>query len=186
MNLPCSFFSFNTNNAENGEVLLVMLMQGYLDPEYYMSQQLTEKSDVYSFGVLMMELISARKPLERGKYIVKEIRNALDKTKGLYGLHEFIDPAIGLSSTTLIGFDKLVNLVLRCVEESGEERPKMSEVVREIENILKSAGTNPTEESPSISSSYEEVSRGSSSHPYNSNDTFDLSAGSPYPKVDPV
>ncbi|KAL9276307.1 hypothetical protein ACSQ67_026145 [Phaseolus vulgaris] len=159
---------------------------GYLDPEYYMSQQLTEKSDVYSFGVLMMELISARKPLERGKYIVKEIRNALDKTKGLYGLHEFIDPAIGLSSTTLIGFDKLVNLVLRCVEESGEERPKMSEVVREIENILKSAGTNPTEESPSISSSYEEVSRGSSSHPYNSNDTFDLSAGSPYPKVDPV
>ncbi|CAJ1941593.1 unnamed protein product [Sphenostylis stenocarpa] len=157
---------------------------GYLDPEYYMSQQLTEKSDVYSFGVLMLELISARRPLERGKYIVKEFRNALDRTKGLYGLHEYIDPAIGSSSTTLVGFDKFVNLTLKCVEESGEGRPKMSEVVSEIENILKSAGANPTEESPSISSSYEEVSRGSSSHPYNSNDTFDLSAGFPYPKVD--
>ncbi|KAG5101132.1 hypothetical protein JHK84_046101 [Glycine max] len=64
--------------------------------EYDMSQQLTEKSDVYSFGVLMLELISARRSLERGKYIVKEVKNALDKTKGLYGLHEIIDQAIGL------------------------------------------------------------------------------------------
>lgn len=156
---------------------------GYMDPEYYMSQQLTEKSDVYSFGVLMLELISARRPLERGKYIVKEVRNAIDKTKGLYGLHEIIDPVIGLAST-LSGFDKFVDMSMTCVEESGAERPKMSDVVRELENILKSAGANSTEESPSISSSYEEVSRGSSSHPHNSNDTFDSSAGAgfPYPK----
>ncbi|XP_020230734.1 probable leucine-rich repeat receptor-like protein kinase At5g49770 isoform X2 [Cajanus cajan] len=158
---------------------------GYLDPEYYMSQQLTEKSDVYSFGVLMLELISAKRPLARGKYIVKEVRNALDKTKELYGLHEFVDPAIGLTST-LIGFDKFVDMSMKCVEDSGSDRPKMSIVVTEIENILKSGGTNPIDESPSISSGFEEVSRGSSSHPYNSNDTFDLSAGLPYPKVDPM
>ncbi|KAL2339315.1 hypothetical protein Fmac_013761 [Flemingia macrophylla] len=157
---------------------------GYLDPEYYMSQQLTEKSDVYSFGVLMLELITARRPLERGRYIVKEVSNALDKTKELYGLHEIVDPAIGLS--TLNGFDKFVDMSMRCVEESGCDRPKMGDVVKEIENMLKSAGINPIDESPSISSSYEEVSRGSSSHPYNSNETFDMSAGLPYPKVDPV
>lgn len=151
-----------------------------MDPEYYMSQQLTEKSDVYGFGVLMLELISARRPIERGKYIVKEVKNALDKTKDLCGLHEIIDPAIGLAST-LIGFDKFVDLAMECVEESGADRPKMSEVVREIENILQSEGTNPTDESPSISSSYE-VSGGSSSHPY-SNDSFDKIAGFPYPKV---
>jgi len=39
-----------------------LLMQGYLDPDYYTSQQWTEKSNVYSFGVVMLELITEKKP----------------------------------------------------------------------------------------------------------------------------
>ncbi|ESW23346.1 hypothetical protein PHAVU_004G039200 [Phaseolus vulgaris] len=36
---------------------------GYLDPEYFIRQRLTEKSDVYSLGVVLFEVLCARSPL---------------------------------------------------------------------------------------------------------------------------
>ncbi|KAJ4963179.1 hypothetical protein NE237_023118 [Protea cynaroides] len=138
---------------------------GYLDPEYYMTLQLTEKSDVYSFGVVMLELITARKPIERGTYIVGEVRVAMNKTRDLYGLHELIDPTIGLGST-IKGFEKFVDLAMKCVEESAANRPTMSEVVKEIESIMQLAGLNPNAESTSISVIYEGPNSRTTQHPY--------------------
>ncbi|XP_020963868.1 probable leucine-rich repeat receptor-like protein kinase At5g49770 [Arachis ipaensis] len=150
---------------------------GYLDPEYYISQQLTEKSDVYRFGVLMLELITRRKPIERGKYIVKVVRNSIDKTKDMYGLHELIDRAIR-DGLALNGFDKFVDLAMMCLEESGAERPPMSDVVKEIEIILHSIGLDPAAESePSTSSSFQhnEVSLESFHQPYSSGSLYSSS-----------
>lgn len=137
-----------------------LLMQGYLDPDYYTSQRLTEKSDVYSFGVLMLELITAKRPIERGKYIVKVVSNTIDRTKDLYGLHETIDPSI-CSGSTLEGFEKFVDLAMECLQDSGVDRPTMSEVVKEIEEMLRSLGLNLTSELAASSSSshrFQEVS----------------------------
>ncbi|TKY72323.1 leucine-rich repeat receptor protein kinase [Spatholobus suberectus] len=153
---------------------------GYLDPEYYMTQQLTEKSDVYSFGVLMLELITAKRPIERGKYIVKVVKDAIDKTKGLYGLEELLDPTMELG-TALSGFEKFVDLAMQCVEESSSNRPSMNYVVKEIENLLQLAGSNPTlSASASTSSSYNNASKGSSLHPYE-NEYLDSSVVLPRP-----
>ncbi|KAA8536659.1 hypothetical protein F0562_029137 [Nyssa sinensis] len=132
---------------------------GYLDPEYYMTLQLTEKSDVYSFGVLMLELITARRPIEKGRYIVDVVWQVMDTSKDLYNLLEILDPAICLG-TTLKGLEKFVDMAMKCVEESGAVRPTMSEVVKEIENIMQLAGLNPNAESASRLASYEEASKG--------------------------
>ncbi|KAG6780384.1 hypothetical protein POTOM_013239 [Populus tomentosa] len=169
-------------DSERGHVTT----QGYLDPEYYMTLQLTEKSDVYSFGVVMLELLTGRRPIERGKYVVREVKMALDRAKDLYNLRELLDPSIGLD-TTLKGLDKFVDVALKCVQENGRDRPTMGEVVNELENILQLAGLNPNADSASTSASYDDVSKGSAKHPYmHSNDSFEYSEGFPDPKVEPL
>ncbi|MFQ6628931.1 hypothetical protein Gotur_006940 [Gossypium turneri] len=162
---------------------------GYLDPEYYMTQQLTEKSDVYSFGVVMLELITAKQPIEKGKYVVREVRSVMDmKDDEHYGLRELMDPSIR-SSGNLLGFGKFLELAMQCVEDSATDRPTMSDVVKAIETILQNDGMN-TNSSTSASSSATDfgVAKGSLRHPYadalpkkevnvSDSDAFDYSGG---------
>ncbi|KAG8054986.1 hypothetical protein GUJ93_ZPchr0001g31393 [Zizania palustris] len=113
---------------------------GYLDPEYYMTQQLSEKSDVYSFGIVMLELITSRHPIEKGRYIVREIRTAMDLyDQEYFGLKSLIDPTI-LGTTKSVGFRRFVQLAMECVEESAVDRPTMSDVVKELEIIIQNEG----------------------------------------------
>ncbi|XP_031485903.1 leucine-rich repeat receptor protein kinase HPCA1 [Nymphaea colorata] len=142
---------------------------GYLDPEYYMTQQLTEKSDVYSFGVVMLELVTAKAPIERGKYIVREVRLAIDKRKEPCGLGELLDPAIRTPhGVALAGFEKFVDLAMRCVEESASDRPTMGEIVKEIETILQNEGVNTNPASASSSANdFGTCKAAPPRHPYN-------------------
>lgn len=54
-------------------------MQGYLDPEYFLTHQLTEKSDVYSLGIVFLELLTGMQPISRGRNIVREVFNIMNK-----------------------------------------------------------------------------------------------------------
>ena len=131
----------------------------------------------------MLELLTAKKPIEKGKYVVREIRTAMDKTKDLYNLHGLLDQTIGLG-TRLDGFERFVDLALKCVEDAGEDRPTMSEVVKEIESIMQQAGLNPKAESASTSASYEEANKRSPSHPY-TEELFDNSGSYPPSGTEP-
>jgi serine/threonine protein kinase len=160
---------------------------GYLDPEYYMSQQLTEKSDVYSFGVVMLELIIAKQPIEKGKYIVREVKRAFDAGDAEFcGIKDMIDARI-MNTNHLAAFSKFVQLALRCVEEVAGARPSMSDVVKEIEMMLQSEGLSSASTSASTSATEFDVTKGAPRHPYNdplpkkdkdmSTDSFDYSGG---------
>ena len=48
-------------------------VQGYLDPEYFLTHKLTDKSDVYSIGVVYLELLTGMHPILNGKNIVREV-----------------------------------------------------------------------------------------------------------------
>uniref|UniRef100_A0A804KKG7 non-specific serine/threonine protein kinase n=1 Tax=Musa acuminata subsp. malaccensis TaxID=214687 RepID=A0A804KKG7_MUSAM len=139
---------------------------GYLDPEYYMTQQLTDKSDVYSFGVVMLELITARQPIEKGKYIVREVKMTINANdEELYGLKELMDPVIQ-NSIHLIAFKKFTELALRCLEESAGDRPTMSDIVKEIEMMLHADDLSTNSHSASSSATDFGTAKGVPHHPY--------------------
>ncbi|KAK1436662.1 hypothetical protein QVD17_02444 [Tagetes erecta] len=157
---------------------------GYMDPEYYMTQQVTEKSDVYSFGIVMLELITARNPIHKGRHIVREVKQVMNKNKELYNLHEVLDPTIG-SGSQLKGLERFVDLSLKCVEERGNQRPSMSEVVKELEVIMTMVGLSPDNEpSPSTSATYEGAGKNNSDHPYSNETLFAYSGSFPHLKLD--
>ncbi|KAD3068957.1 hypothetical protein E3N88_36837 [Mikania micrantha] len=157
---------------------------GYLDPEYYMTQQLTDKSDVYSFGVVLLELVTGKQPILKGKYIVREVKLAIDKTdEEEYGLRELLDPNLK-DSGFLTGFKRFIQLAMQCVEESAADRPTMSDIVKVLENILKTERLHASSSSVSSSANEFGSTRGAPRHIYNeeglkrmNSDAFDYSNG---------
>ncbi|XP_012842359.1 PREDICTED: probable leucine-rich repeat receptor-like protein kinase At5g49770 [Erythranthe guttata] len=154
------------HDSERGHVTT----QGYLDPEYFLTRQLTEKSDVYSFGILLFELLTARPPIENHKHIVRLVKSTMDESKDMYNLQGLLDPAVAFGMSTK-SVEMLVDLALRCVQDLGSDRPSMSEVVKEIENTMVIAGINPNAESTPSSSAYEDANK-ASKHPYSDENLF--------------
>lgn len=136
---------------------------GYLDPEYYLSQQLTEKSDVYSYGVVLLELLTARAPIKHGKYVVREVKAAIDGG-GLGALRPLMDPS--LRDDDMAELNMFVRIALSCVEETAASRPTMGEVVKQLEELV-------GHDYPESGSSNIEVPKGQPlRHPYGSDLDF--------------
>ncbi|KAF2310140.1 hypothetical protein GH714_006712 [Hevea brasiliensis] len=104
-----------------------------------------------------------------------------DNVKGT--MHLILDPTIAFSST-LKGLEKFVDLAIRCVEELRVNRPTMTEVVKEIENILQQACLHSDVELVSNSNSQDVSSRSSFYSPIINKDQEYSSGSFPYSEIE--
>ncbi|KAK4481251.1 hypothetical protein RD792_012134, partial [Penstemon davidsonii] len=102
---------------------------GYVDPEYFLTNKLTEKSDVYSLGIVFLELLTGMQPISHGRNIVREVNTA--HQSGM--MFSIIDRSMGQYPSE--GVKKFMALAVRCSSDETKDRPLMLEVVRELENI---------------------------------------------------
>lgn len=109
---------------------------GYLDPEYFRTQQLTEKSDVYSFGVVLLEVLCARpalcSQLPRDQVNLGEW-GVICYKKGL--IETIVDPVIR-DEINPNSLNKFVEAAEKCLQEDGADRPNMGDVVWDLEYAL--------------------------------------------------
>ncbi|KAH9665602.1 LRR receptor-like serine/threonine-protein kinase IOS1 [Citrus sinensis] len=109
---------------------------GYLDPEYYTSNRLTEKSDVYSFGVVILEIITCKPAISRINEEEKiHIRQWVNSLIAKGDIKSIVDPRLQED------FDansvwKAVELAMACLSPTGNQRPTMSQVVMELSECL--------------------------------------------------
>ncbi|XP_042483204.1 probable LRR receptor-like serine/threonine-protein kinase At5g48740 [Macadamia integrifolia] len=110
---------------------LVKGTAGYLDPEYYSTQQLTQKSDVYSFGVVLLELICGREPLSHAG--TPDTYNLVLWAKPYLqaGTFEIVDECLR-GTFALESMKKAASVASRSVERDASQRPTMAEVLAEL------------------------------------------------------
>ena len=111
---------------------------GYLDPEYLKTCQLTDRSDVYSFGVLLVELASARRPIETKREMKERLTARWAMGRFIGGASaDVLDPHLARTPAVERALEMVLELAFRCMGPVRQDRPAMSDCCRALWAIRK-------------------------------------------------
>ncbi|KAF4395238.1 hypothetical protein CsatB_007134 [Cannabis sativa] len=115
----------------------VMGTYGYAAPDYIETGHLTAKSDVWSFGVVLYEILSGRRSVERNRPRIEQrllewVKQFPPESKK-FG--QIMDPRLE-SQYSSSAARRIAKLADSCLLKSAKERPKMSQVVETLKQIM--------------------------------------------------
>lgn len=108
---------------------------GYLDPRYTSPSKLSTKIDVFSFGVVLLEIISCTKAIDVSRVpasIVEWSMLLIEKGRIL----DICDKKVALPRYMEGMIEHILNVAARCVSSKENFRPKISEIISEVENRI--------------------------------------------------
>ncbi|XP_058004065.1 putative leucine-rich repeat receptor-like protein kinase At2g19210 [Hevea brasiliensis] len=108
---------------------------GYLDPEYSVTNRLTEKSDVYSFGVVLLKIITGRPVIAVGAERSIHVRQWVSSLLANGDIKSVVDPSLG-GDFNINSVWKAVEIAMACTTPTSTGRPTMHQVVTELNECL--------------------------------------------------
>ncbi|CAH9088295.1 unnamed protein product [Cuscuta epithymum] len=109
---------------------------GHIAPEYLSTGKASEKTDVFGYGIMLLELVTGHHVLDLS-FLQDDDENMLlfDHVKKLQSekkLHVIVDGNLN-KDYNLDEVEMMICVALLCTQESPEERPPMSVIVRMLE-----------------------------------------------------
>ncbi|KAJ4841316.1 hypothetical protein Tsubulata_025700 [Turnera subulata] len=121
------------------EVESIMGTMGYVDPEYFLTSSVTEETDVYGFGVVLLVLLTGRDALMvdpvsgKASGLVEYVNDLVRKDRMVEAVdRSVLEVGAEMEQTQL---QVLLELAMRCTSPSGEERPTMIQVTKQLEAV---------------------------------------------------
>ncbi|KAF3325445.1 Wall-associated receptor kinase 5 [Carex littledalei] len=129
----------------NEIVEIVHFSHGYVDPECLYTEIITKKSDVYSFGVVMLELLTRKEAVYIDEKGEKQSLAISFLSKAKKNEHrEMLDVEIVTNEENVMEvLQEICEIALQCLSPKGEDRPTMSQVVEELQKLVRFHNSSP-------------------------------------------
>ncbi|KAL2629609.1 hypothetical protein R1flu_014295 [Riccia fluitans] len=148
--------NYNACIADYGLALLMTSsaattrMAGYRAPEHADTKRISQRADVYSFGVVLLELLTGKAPVPAYSNAAQE--EGIDLPRWVHSVvrEEWTAEVFDIELMRYRNIEEemvgLLQVAMVCVSPAPEQRPKMTQVVKMIEDIRPDPGLSMDEE----------------------------------------